>query len=145
MKQIFNIVKKIKNKIIGIVKKIYKVKFSNIIYIFIFNILLFLIFNIVRYIMPNLLNIHLNLKIDIDYFTFYSYILSLILPLLIMLMDKISKKDYIIVETYIKDTMMFSILIYFCSNLVIMIFFSNYYDKYYLMFTLLISIILYVL
>lgn len=77
---------------------------------------------------------------DANYVEIYSCILGLVLPLAIMLIEKISKNpDYIIVETYLKNAMMFPFIVYFCINLIV---FTVLNEKYYFIFTIFISIIL---
>ena len=118
---IYNFRIKIKNKIGMISRNIYKIEIKNILYISIINILFAAMFELARTKLPNLLNIHFNFFANIDYLTIYSCILGLVLPLAIMLIEKINNKlDYIVVETYLKNTMMFPFVIYFCINLAIL-------------------------
>lgn len=129
---------KLKNTIKSICNDIYKIEIKNIVYILLISIVFSLIFELLRNIIPSLLNIHLNFSIDIDYLTIYSCILSLVLPLAIMLIEKINnKQDYIVVETYLKNTMMFPFVIYFCVNLAILTILN---EQYYFIFTCFLSI-----
>lgn len=81
---IYNFRIKIKNKIGMISKNIYKIQIKNILYISIINILFAGMFELARNTLPNLLNIHFNFFVNIDYLTIYSCILGLVLPLAIM-------------------------------------------------------------
>lgn len=129
---------KLKNQIKKVCKNIYKIEIKNIIYILFLSIILTIIFELMRYSIPSLLSIHLNFSFNIDYLTIYSCILSLVLPLAIMLIEKINnKQDFIVVETYLKNTMMFPFVIYFCVNLAIL---TTLNDQYYFIFTSIISI-----
>lgn len=84
------------------------------------------IFLIFRYNIPDLFNI--NLGLEVDYLSVYACILGLALPLAILLMEKISlSKDYIIVETYLRATMLFPGILYFCNVFLIMIFLQDQY------------------
>ncbi len=131
---------KAKNKIRIILKNIYKIELKNIFYISSINIIFAIMFELARYKLPNLLNLHFNFFFDIDYLTIYSCVLGLVLPLAIMIIEKISNKlDYIAAETYLKNTMMFPFVIYFCVNLVIMTILN---EQYYFIFTTIISVIL---
>lgn len=97
----------LKNKVKAIYKNVYKIKIKNILFIFFASIICTIIFEMFRYIILDLLNAHLNIILNIDYLTIYSCILRLVLPLDIVLVEKInSKQDYIVVETYLKNTMM---------------------------------------
>ena len=134
---------KFKNSIIKKIKhvsnNIYKIKFKNLIFISIITILFAIVFEFVRYFLPNILDIHLGLNLYIDFLTSYSCILGLILPLAILLIEKIhDKHDYILIETYLKNTMIFPFIIYFCINLIIITFII---DQYYFIITSIISVI----
>ena len=136
---IYNFRIKIKNKIGMISKNIYKIQIKNILYISIINILFAGMFELARNTLPNLLNIHFNFFVNIDYLTIYSCILGLVLPLAIMLIEKINNKlDYIVVETYLKNTMMFPFVIYFCVNLAILTILN---EQYYFIFTSITSVV----
>lgn len=136
---IYNFRIKIKNKIGMIFKNIYKIEMKNILYISIINILFAVMFELARNTLPNLLNIHFNFFVNIDYLTIYSCILGLVLPLAIMLIEKMNNKlDYIVVETYLKNTMMFPFVIYFCVNLAILTILN---EQYYFIFTSIISVV----
>lgn len=127
-------------KIKQILSNIYKIKFRNLMYISISTILFFITFEFIRYLMLNKFNIHLGLDLDIDFLTSYSCVLGLILPLAILLIEKMhDKHDYILIETYLKDTMIFPFIIYFCINLVIITFIL---EQYYFIITSIISVIL---
>lgn len=129
---------KIKNRIKIISKNIYKIEIKNVIYILSISITFAVIFELVRNKLPNLLNIHFHFFVNVDYLTIYSCILGLVLPLAIMLIEKINNKlDYIVVETYLKNTMMFPFVIYFCVNLAILTILN---EQYYFIFTSVISI-----
>ena len=137
-------IKRLANIIISKIKQIsnniYKIKFRNLMYISISTILFFIIFEFIRYLIPNKFYIHLGLDLDIDFLTSYSCVLGLILPLAILLIEKMhDKHDYILIETYLKDTMIFPFIIYFCINLVIITFIS---EQYYFIITSIISVIL---
>lgn len=126
-----------KNKIQNVYKELHKIKIKNILSIFFSTIILAIIFEIFRYGIPKLLNIHLGLKFEIEQITIYSCILGLVLPLAIMLIEKINvREDYIIAETYLKNTNMFPIIIYFCTNLVILTFMK---EQYYFIVTSIVS------
>lgn len=106
------------NKIKKIKDNLYKIKIENVFILMISNIICFFTFEILRYKMPNIINVHLNYNIEIDYISIYSCILSLVLPLAILLIEKINnKQDYILAETYLKNTMLFPAIIYFCCNI----------------------------
>lgn len=135
---IYKFKKNIKDKIKKFYNNIYRIKISNIIVISAINIVCTIIFELLREILPNVLNVHLCLNFDIDYIAIYSCVLSLVLPLAIMLIEKInSKKDYILVETYLKNTMMFPFIIYFCTNLALIAIIK---DQYYFIAIISISI-----
>ena len=136
---IYNFRIKLKNKIRMIFKNIYKIEMKNILYISIINILFAIMFELARNTLTNLLNIHFNFFVNIDYLTIYSCILGLVLPLAIMLIEKINNKlDYIVVETYLKNTMMFPFVNYFCVNLAILTILN---EQYYFIFTSIISVV----
>ena len=100
------------NKKRKIKDNLYKIKIENVFILIISNIICFLIFEILRYKIPNIINIHLNCNFEIDYIALYSCILSLVLPLAILLIEKINnKQDYILAETYLKSTMLFPSII----------------------------------
>ncbi len=121
------------------IASIYKIKIRNIVFVISITVIFLSLFKKSVEIIPNLINVHLNLDCHIDFLTIYSITISLILPLAIMIIEKLNKEsDYITSETYLKYTMMFPIIIYFCSNLII---FTFYKEKYYFMVTNLISII----
>lgn len=129
----------LKNRFNNTLKKIYKIDIKNIIYISCTNILFFSIFELCRFYIPKILNLHLQLNLKIDSISIYSCILSLILPLAIMIIEKIgNKQDYIIAETYLNTTKIFPIVIYFCTNLFIL---EVTDDQYYYIFTTFISTI----
>ncbi len=135
---IYKLRNKLKNKIRTICKNIYKIEIKNIVYISLISIIFSIMFKLIRNTIPTLLDIHLNFIADIDYLTIYSCILSLVLPLAIMLIEKINhKQDYIVVETYLKNTMMFPFVIYFCVNLSILTILN---EQYYFIFTCFLSI-----
>lgn len=130
----------LKNKVKEIYKNVYKIKIKNILFISFASIICTIIFEIFRYLIPDLLNVHLNIILNIDYLNIYSCILGLVLPLAIMLIEKINRKqDYIVVETYLKNTMMFPFVIYFCINLAILTILK---EQYYFIFTSFLSIYL---
>lgn len=120
------------NKIRKIINNLYKIKIENVFILIISNIICFLTFEILRYKIPNIINVHLNCNFEIDYIALYSCILSLVLPLAILLIEKINnKQDYILAETYLKNTMLFPAIIYFCCNIV---FLSISKEQYYFIF-----------
>ena len=123
------LIKKNINKIIDYYKKeIYRIKVKNIKIIVILTTLFMLMFKTIRDIVPNWLNVHLNLQSNLDYFGIYGCILSLLLPLVILLIERINdKNDFIMTETYLRETKMFPSLIYFCTNLMLFVLYSDFY------------------
>lgn len=126
------------NKKRKIKDNLYKIKIENVFILIISNIICFLIFEILRYKIPNIINIHLNCNFEIDYIALYSCILSLVLPLAILLIEKINnKQDYILAETYLKSTMLFPAIIYFCCNIA---FLAISKEQYYFIFCSMVSV-----
>ena len=120
------------NKIKEIKDNLYKIKIKNVFMLVISNLIYFIAFEILRYKIPNIINVHLNCNFEIDYIALYSCILSLVLPLAILLIEKINnKQDYILAETYLKNTMLFPAIIYFCCNIV---FLAISKEQYYFIF-----------
>ena len=121
-------------------KKIYKIEFANLIFVILINITATTIFELIRHLLPELINYHLCLNIDVDFLAIYICVSGLMLPLAILLIEKLnSKRDFIEVEAYLKNSKLFPILVYFCTNLIWM---NIHKDQYYLLITNIISCIL---
>lgn len=134
---------KLKEKCKFLVKKIkdiYMIKISNAIIVILGTILLYFLIILLQDFIPNAFNIHLGIVDGIDYLTIYSIIASLLIPLVILMAEKINKRrDYIVVLTYLKTTGLFPILIYFCTNIGI---FTIKDDKYYFIISCVLSVLL---
>lgn len=119
---------------------LYKINFKNIIFIIVFVIVFTAIFELCKNVFKCYSNIHLGLSFNVDFFAIYSCIISLMIPLAILIVEKFSKnKDYILSETYLKETYMFPTIIYYCTTLVIFIILN---DQYYFVLSIVLSIII---
>ena len=83
-----------KNKL----KNLYKIKKSNTIYIIICCITMAFLFDLSKYIFSNLLNIHLGLNFEIDFMAIYAGFLTLILPVAILIIERIENLDNAIIS-----------------------------------------------
>lgn len=109
-------------------KNLYKIKISNTIYIIICCITMALFFDLSKYIFSNLLNIHLGLNFEIDFMAIYAGFLTLILPVAILIIERIENLDNAIIsETYLRETAIFPVIVYFVVNLLIFAFNNNQY------------------
>ncbi len=119
-------------------KNIHKITVKNLIFVSLLTVLGMLAFEFLIYYISNALNIQLNVNLNIDYLPIYFCILGLVLPLTIMLIEKINiKQDYIVAEAYLVNTLMLPFVTYFCINLAIFTFLN---EQYYFIFTCIISV-----
>lgn len=108
--------------------RLYRIEIKNVVWVFLFCIFSLLITKIFKYIFSSLLNIHLGLNLDIDYLAIYGGLLSIILPVAILIAERIrDKHSNLISEAYLHSTYMFPIIIYFAINLCIFTIESNQY------------------
>lgn len=128
-------------KIKGYIKNdLYKIKINNVLIICILVIFLIILYFSLRLFLTEIFNIHLGLNFRIDFLTIYSVVISLMIPLAILLIEKISNNhDSIIAEAYLKSTYIFPIIIYYCSTLISFTFLN---DQYYFIFSVIVSIVL---
>ena len=118
-------------------KKIYKIEVANICLVSFFCMIILLSTKGIKYLFSNILDIHLYLKLDIDFLTVYCGFLSILLPVAILIAERIrDKHDTLISETYLHNTYIFPIIIYFSVNLFL---FSLFSDQYFFIITCLIS------
>lgn len=138
VKQLIKTSKKALKWVVYSFKNIHRITVKNIILVSLLTVTGMLIFEVLRYYIINALHIQLNMNIDVDYLAIYSCILGLVLPLAIMLIEKINaKQDYIVVEAYLVNTLMLPFVTYFCINLAIFTFLN---EHCYFIFTCIISV-----
>lgn len=110
-----------------IFREFYKIKIINIIYMIIFCLFFAFFFDVFKYIGEEILDIQ-QVKLNLDFITVYSGFLTLILPVAILVIERIENKDNAIIsEVYLKETGLFPIIVYFVINLLIIAFNKNQY------------------
>ena len=93
-----------------------------------------------KLIFQEVFDVHVGLNLNIDFLTIYSGFLALILPVAILIIERIENKDNAIIsETYLKYTKIFPVVLYFVFNLLI---FTIDKDQYFFIITSIISTIM---
>lgn len=105
---------------------LYKISIKNALIVILFSSsIAFLLISVINF-YSLFIDIELILPTKSDLITIYVGILGLLLPLIILLIEIVSnKKDYIESTVYLKETMMFPILVHLCTELIIFIFTDN--------------------
>lgn len=110
------------------IKNLYKIKGYNVICIALICLDLLLILRDAEIFFKEILDLHIGLNIGIDFLPIYSGFLALVLPVAILIIERIEDKDNAIIsETYLKQTRIFPAIVYFVSNLLIFTFYKNQY------------------
>ena len=113
--------------------RLYRIEIRNIFYVLLFCIIILCLTKFLKFIFSSVLNIHLGLNFQIDYLAIYGGFLSIILPVAILIAERIrDKHSNLVSEAYLHNTYMFPIIIYFVINLCIFTFES---DQYYFIIT----------
>lgn len=127
-------------KIKKILKNLYKINVWNIIYTILISSVLFILVKLSKLFFQEILDIHIGLNLKIDFLTVYSGFLSLILPVAILIIERIKDKgNAIISESYLKNTRIFPVIVYFVFNLLI---FTISEEQYYFIITHIFSTIM---
>lgn len=113
--------------------KLYRIEIKNVLWVLFFCVSILLMTKIFKFIFSSVLNIHLGLNFQMDYLATYGGFLSIILPVAILIAERIrDKHSNLISEAYLHSTYMFPIIIYFVINLCI---FTIESDQYYFIIT----------
>ena len=121
-------------------KELYKINMYNILCIMLMCLCLFIFEKFSKLFFQDILDIHIGLNLNIDFLAIYSGFLALILPVAILIIERIEDKDNAIIsETYLKYTRIFPVVVYFVFNLLI---FTIDKDQYYFIITSIISTIM---
>ena len=122
------------------IKQLYKITLYNIICIALMCLCLYEIEKFLKLIFQEVFDVHVGLNLNIDFLTIYSGFLALILPVAILIIERIENKDNAIIsETYLKYTKIFPVVLYFVFNLLI---FTIDKDQYFFIITSIISTIM---
>ena len=121
-------------------ENLYKIKLYNIGCVTLICLCLLFLEKFSKVIFQEIFNIHIGLNLEIDFLTIYSGFLALILPVAILIIERIEDKDNAIIsEAYLKYTRIFPVVVYFVFNLLIFTFDK---DQYYFIITSIISTIM---
>ena len=121
-------------------KELYKINIYNILCVILMCLCIFVMIKFSRLFFQKILDIHIGLNLNIDFLNIYSGFLALILPVAILIIERIEDKDNAIIsETYLRYTRIFPVVVYFAFNLLI---FTLNTDQYYFIVTSIISTIL---
>ena len=121
-------------------ENLYKIKLYNIVCVTLICLCLLFLEKFSKVIFQEIFNIHIGLNLKIDFLTIYSGFLALILPVAILIIERIADKDNAIIsEAYLKYTRIFPVVVYFVFNLLIFTFDK---DQYYFIITSIISTIM---
>ena len=121
-------------------ENLYKIKLYNIVCVTLICLCLLFLEKFSKVIFQEIFNIHIGLNLKIDFLTIYSGFLALILPVAILIIERIEDKDNAIIsEAYLKYTRIFPVVVYFVFNLLIFTFDK---DQYYFIITSIISTIM---
>ncbi len=125
-----------------ICREIYIVKTRNILIVSFLCIILFFITVFLVPLFANLFNIHLSLKLDVNYLlTGYCGFISIIMPVAILIAEKLrDKNSKLLSDAYMKNTCMFPIITYFVDNL--LLFSLPFNNQYFFIITFFISAVL---
>ena len=128
--------KKIKKEI----KSLYRINIYNVFCIILICLSLLILTKFSKLIFKEILDIHIGLNLNVDFLSIYSGFLALILPVAILIIERIEDKDNAIIsEAYLKYTRIFPVVVYFVFNLLIFTFDK---DQYYFIMTSIISTIM---
>lgn len=125
------------NKIKKEFKELYKINKYNIFCIVLMCLLIFIITKFSKLFCQEILDFHIGLNLKVDFLTIYSGFLALILPVAILIIERIEDKDNAIIsEAYLRYTRIFPVVIYFVCNLLI---FTVDKDQYFFIITSIVS------
>lgn len=106
--------------ILNIVKNLYEIKRRNIFIVAGACIAIMLLILGGKCFCSNVLNIHMHFKLEIDFLAIYGSYIAIILPVAILIAEKIrDKHNAIISEAYSRATFIYPIIIYFAVNLLL--------------------------